>query len=209
MHIRTGLSFIALAGAMLLGATLAPTAALAQGAYRAGGPGGPGGANMPPPAKTVEVQLQIEASANLAKEYPGATDTMHHGLGFLAPFGKVEYYCGHGFPEETNLPLNDWEKGFFDAFTGRADALFCTYTTDEGTFYVRDSVAGTVLQLPGRQGGRNMMINLVVGGTGPYQGATGVWTGFTEGLGSPAPGQAAPLVLLKIMNGYVKLPNEK
>ncbi len=192
---------------------LAATGAHAQGAIGPNGPGGPPpGGKMPPMAKTVEIQLQIEASANLKQNYPGSTAdtiTWHHGIGFLAPLGEVEYYCGKNFPEEKDFPLNDWQKGFFNQYTGRDDALFCTYTVIGGdTFYVRDSVSGTVVNYPDG-GGRNMMINLVVGGTGKYKDATGVWTGFTEGVGRPAQGDRAPKVLLKVMTGYVKLPNDK
>jgi hypothetical protein len=79
------------------------------------------------------------------------------------------------------------------------------------------------------------MLNVVVDGTGPYKGATGIWLGLTEGRGSPPrgggppgaaggpPGAAGPNgpgaalagqgtgapVLLKIMEGYVKLPLAK
>ena len=204
MRIANGLSKFALIGAMLCCAGV--NLAHAQGAL----PGGPGGP-MPPPAKTYEVQVQLFAGASVYKAHPTGS-TMHHGVGFIAPFGYAEYYCGHNFAEEKDFPLTPWEAGLFNTLTGRADALFCLYSTKDGTFYVRDSVAGTVYQDKDDAGlgaSRNMMINLVVGGTGPYAGATGLWTGYTEGRGvmsSPVPGSHLPQVLMKVMNGYVKIP---
>ena len=210
MRIRSALSLLAVAGALLLG--VAGTA-LAQGALPNGVPpgGGPGGP-PPPNDKTYEVQIQLEASSNLYQKYGTQGVTWHHGLGFIAPFGYASYNCGKGFPEEKNFPLTPWQAGLFNTLTGRADALFCLYTTKDGTFFVRDSVAGTVYRDTDDQGNgasRNMMVNLVVGGSGAYVGATGIWTGFTEGRGtvsSPAAGRMLPAVLLKIMNGYVKIP---
>jgi hypothetical protein len=131
-------------------------------------------------------------------------------MGFMDPFGKVEYFCGRDFPEAKSVLLPEWGKGFFTQFTGRADPLFCIYTVKDGSFYVYDSVPGTLW----REGesGRDLIMNIVVDGTGPYKGATGIWLGRTEGTGGRTevtPGRMGSLVLLKIMDGFVKMPNAK
>lgn len=51
--------------------------------------------------------------------------------------------------------------------------------------------------------------DMVVGGTGAFEGATGIWVGLTQGQGKVsevAPGRKLPQSILKLMNGYVRLP---
>lgn len=190
-----------------LAALVAALAANAVWAADAGPPGPPDRGPMPAPSKIYAVKLELEASANLYQKWPSGGLTWHHGTGFIEPFGAGEYYCGENFPEAKQHPLSDWLKGMMLQFTGRADALFCIYTVKDGSFYVYDSVAGEREHLD--DGSRNQMINVVVGGTGAYEGATGIWLGLTEGRGEPkevVPGRRLPAVLLKVMDGYVKLP---
>jgi hypothetical protein len=50
---------------------------------------------------------------------------------------------------------------------------------------------------------------VIVGGTGAFQGATGLWVGLTQGQGKVsevAPGRKLPESILKLMNGYVRVP---
>jgi hypothetical protein len=184
----------------------------------AAAPAGPQGGG-PMMGKSYRVNVHLQASSNLHKDWPGAASTRHYGMGYIEPFGAAEYYCGKDFPEEKNYPLDDGSKALFQKLTGRADALFCVYRTSEGSFYVYDSVTGQ--RTEAADGSQNDMINLVVAGTGAYKGATGLWTGLTEGrLSPPRAGGAGPNgpgaamagqgtgspVLLKIMEGYVKLP---
>lgn len=190
---------------LALAALIVAGGAQAQG--RAGNttPEGPRG---PPPAGTVvPMSWDFQANAGLAKDYPGATDTWHHGLGYITPYGAAEYYCGKGFPEQKGKQLSEWQKGMFEALTGRADALFCVYKVAQGTMYVWDSVAGGWSMFA--QGGtRNENINLIDGGTGIFANATGFMTGPTEGGGDPVNlpnGRRGMSLLLKVMNGYVNL----
>jgi hypothetical protein len=174
------------------------------------GPASKGG--MPAPATTYEVDIHMQASAPLYQKWPGGGTTWHYGKGFIGPFGGAEYYCGENFPEARQYPLTDSLKGFFEKYTGKPDALFCVYRTKDGDFYVYDSVAGMLNQNDSTGGGRNVQVNLVVDGSGAYKGATGIWLGLTEGTGKAtevAPGRRLPEVLMKIMNGYVKVPNAK
>lgn len=184
-----------------------PAIANAQGAA-GDGQGNRAGARPPgPAAKTYEVTAQISAGAELFQKWPGGGETWHHGIGFLDPFGKVEYFCGKEFPEAKAHPLPEWGKGFYTQFTGRADPLFCVYRTKDGDFYVYDTVPGTLLR--DSEFGRDLILNIVVDGSGPYKGATGIWIGRTEGVGprrEVTPGRMGNQTLLKIMNGYVKVP---
>lgn len=128
-------------------------------------------------------------------------------MGYITPYGAAEYYCGKGFPEQKAKQLSEWQKGMFQALTGRADALFCVYKVAQGTMYVWDSVAGGYSMFA-QGGNRNENINLIDGGTGIFANATGFMTGATEGAGEPVPlpnGRRGISVLLKIMTGYVAL----
>lgn len=191
---------------LLLGAVFTASTApvLAQGA--AGN-----GQGQPPPqmptAKTYEIVAQINAGADVFSTWPGGGETWHHGVGFLDPFGKIEYFCGKDFPESKEHPLPDWAAGMFKALTGRADPLFCVYRAKDGDFYVYDSVPGTLVR--GDDYGRDLIFNMVVDGSGAYKGATGIWMGRTEGVGDSKQVSASRkgrVTLLKIMSGYVKVP---
>lgn len=181
---------------------------LAHGQGAAGdGQGRPAGPPPGPAAKTYEVVAQIDAGASLFAKWPSGGETWHHGVGFLDPFGTVEYFCGKNFPEARDIPLPEWGKGFFTQLTGRADPLFCVYRTKDGDFYVYDSVPGTLMRTD--TAGRDLIMNVVVGGSGPYKGATGIWLGRTEGVAprrEVTPGRMGNETLLKIMTGYVKVP---
>lgn len=198
---RNILVICVLGGAALLGAAQL----MAQGAA---GNGQGGGAPPPgPTAKTYEVALQINAGADVFAAWPSGGETWHHGIGFADPFGKVEYFCGKEFPEAKQHPLPDWAKGLFTALTGRADPLFCIYRTKDGDFFVYDSVPGTLMRGDGY--GRDLIFNVVVDGSGAYKGATGVWMGRTEGVEprqKVSETRQGNKTLLKIMNGYVKVP---
>lgn len=202
---RHGMKSVAVA--MLALAGMSSAACWAQGAA-GNGQGGPRAGGPPrAPATTYEVTMQISAGAAVFKKWPGGGETWHHGIGFLDPFGTVEYYCGRDFPEAKDHPLPDWGKGYFNATTGSNDPLFCVYTTKDGAFYTYDSVPGTLTRFEGA--GRDLNMNLVIDGAGAYKGATGVWIGRTEGVGprrEVTPGRMGNETLLKIMSGYVKVP---
>jgi len=164
-----------------------------------------------PMSTTYEILAEIDAGAHVWAEWPGADETWHHGVGFMDPFGAVEYYCGKGFPEFEDFDTPQWGLDLFVGLTGRetSDPLRCLYTTDEGTFYVLDSVPGTLMR--GDNYGRDLIFNLVVGGTGAYKGATGVWIGRTEGMGDRVQlneKRSGRQTLLKVMRGYVKIPDQ-
>lgn len=194
--------------ALLMLASLCASQVWAQGAAGNGQGGG-----QPPPgptAKTYEMVLQINAGADVFAKWPSGGETWHHGIGFADPFGTIEYYCGKEFPEAKQHPLPEWAKGLFTALTGRADPLFCIYRTKDGEFYVYDSVPGTLQR--GDNYGRDLIFNVVIDGSGAYKGATGVWIGRTEGVDPSkqvSETRKGKITLLKIMSGYVKVPEAK
>jgi len=189
--------------------TLFVTGCFSTGMVSAQGEAGDGQGNRAPMpmATTYEITAQIDAGADVFAEWPGAKETWHHGVGFLDPFGKVEYFCGKNFPEVKDHPLEDWVTGLFENLTGRPDPLFCVYRTAEGDFYVYDSVPGTLMR--GEDYGRDLILNVVIDGSGPYKGATGIWIGRTQGVEprvQVSETRQGPKTLLKIMRGYVKIP---
>jgi hypothetical protein len=128
-------------------------------------------------------------------------------VGSIDPFGAASYWCGKDFPEEKDHPLPKWLGEMMLSFTGKSDPLFCVYRVKDGDFYVWDSVAGSRTRF--NDGAQNQSVNIVVDGTSPFKGATGIWLGITEGHGfvtQVTPGRRVPQTLFKIMNGYVKLP---
>lgn len=157
-------------------------------------------------AQSVGVNVHLQANAGQHEMWPGSTATWHYGTGYIEPFGPASYYCGEGFPEQKQHPLPDWAKGMMKALTGKADGLFCVYVANDGMFFVYDSVVGS--RRVYREGLQNDTINLVIDGTGAFKGATGFWHGLTEGRGvvtQVTPGRRTPEVILKIMQGYVRL----
>lgn len=167
-----------------------------------------GAAGPQAPATTYDVDVHMQASAAIWEKWPNGGTTWHFGKGYVAPFGGGSYYCGKDFPEAAKFPLNQWQLGMFENLTGRADGLFCVFKLKGGDLYAYDSVTG-MYATENTDGGRNQMINLIVGGTGAYEGATGILLGLTEGMGKSVKVSAErnnPEVLLKIMSGYVKVP---
>ena len=180
----------------------------AQGAA-GDGQGNRAGAPPGPMATTYEMAIQINAGADVFAQWPSGGETWHHGIGFADPFGKVEYFCGKDFPEAKDHPLPDWAKGMFSTLTGRDDPLFCIYRLKDGDLFVYDSVPGTLMR--GDTYGRDLIFNVVIDGSGPYKGATGVWMGRTEGVEprqKVSETRQGNKTLLKIMNGYVKVPQQ-
>jgi hypothetical protein len=159
--------------------------------------------------QSVAVNVHLTAIAPQHKMWPGSTSTWHYGTGYIEPFGPTEYYCGEGFAEEKQYPLPEWGKGMMKALTGKGEGLFCVYVTRDGNFYVYDSVVG--MRRRYEEGLQNDTINLVIDGTGAFKGATGFWHGLTEGRGlvtQVTPGRKTPEVILKIMQGYVRLADD-
>jgi hypothetical protein len=159
---------------------------------------------------TLYIDMRMDANAAMHQSWPSGGVTWHYGVGSIDPFGAASYWCGKDFPEEKEHPLPKWLNEMMLSFTGKGDPLFCVYRVKDGDFYVYDSVAGSRAMF--NDGAQNQSINIVIDGTGPFKGATGIWLGITEGHGlitQVSPGRRVPQMLLKIMDGYVKLPAVK
>lgn len=164
---------------------------------------------------TIPISMHMQAGAGEWWQWPDAIRTIHSGVGYIEPFGKASYSCGIGYPEKADFPApayftEDWYAAF-------PTSLFCVYTIEDGsgTIITYDGVMGN-LKPSGWNGitGNKMdqLINVVVGGTGDYESATGMWVGHTEGWGEMiAVGDGSmtlPKSLFKIMDGYIKLKEE-
>lgn len=157
-------------------------------------------------AVTLTISAHFQAGSGLYRQREGGGVTWHYGLGYIEPFGAAEYYCGKGFPEQKSHPPPDWVVSLFGSLTGIPDPLMCIYTVKDGSIYVYDGAAGN--RVMASDGGLNQIVNIVVGGTGRFEGATGIWLGSADGRGLQTqviPGRKVPEVLVKIMEGYVKL----
>jgi hypothetical protein len=92
--------------------------------------------------------------------------------------------------------------------------LFCIYRLSDGDIYAYDGVTGNIVPFEEsvNDGKMDYLINVIVGGTGAYEGATGMLLGRTPGKGpntEVAEGVALPASILKLMEGYIKIPIEE
>jgi len=169
---------------------------------------------------TIPISMQMQAGSQVYEPWPGSIFTIHNGEGYIEPFGAATYSCGVGYPEQAEADLvkpaflNDpsWSEPYD---TG----LFCVYTMEDesGSIWVYDGVMGNLKPsgFDGVDGNKmDQLLNVVVGGTGDYEGATGIWVGHTEGWGEMSvpvgapPWLSLPKSLFKILNGYITIPEE-
>jgi len=160
--------------------------------------------------KIIPITMEMEAGAAQYKEWPGGKKTIHAGIGWIHPLGRGEYVAGMGYPEAEKYSnpsyFNDeWMK------TYETD-LFCIYMLKDGNIYAYDGVVGNLEPAEGDDGKVDYLINVIVGGTGAYEGATGMLLGRTPGKGKStqvAEGLSLPVSILKLMQGYIKIPVKK
>lgn len=158
--------------------------------------------------KTIPVTLSMEAgSGEFVSSRPEGGKVHHSGIGYLDPYGPASYTCGIDYPEAKRFPYPDFfTKSFNDAYDSDG-YIFCVYTVQEGAIYTYDSIAGRVSTTT--EGRKDEIVNVIVGGSGAFEGATGLWVGLTQGQGKVsevAPGRKLPQSILKLMNGYVRVP---
>lgn len=160
--------------------------------------------------KVIPISMEMEAGAAQYKQWPGGQKTIHAGIGWIHPFGRGEYVAGKGYPEEEKYP----RPGYFNEEfmkTYEAD-LFCIYMLKDGNIYAYDGVVGNLEPESGDDGKMDYLINVVVGGTGAYEGATGMLLGRTPGKGKSTQvdeGISLPVSILKLMDGYIRIPVKK
>lgn len=159
--------------------------------------------------KTIPISMEMEAGAAQYKEWPGGERTIHAGIGWMHPFGRGEYVAGIGYPEAEDYPMPSYfNEEWMDTYGTR---LFCIYMLSDGNIYAYDGVVGNLEPYdPDVDDGKmDYLINVIVGGTGAYEGATGMLLGRTPGKGANtqvSSGISLPVSILKLMEGYINLP---
>jgi len=172
-------------------------------------PGPPGNASMAEDKtvyKVIPITMEMEAGAAQYKEWPGGQKTIHAGIGWIHPFGRGEYVAGMGYPEAENYP----EPSYFNEewMQTYGTRLFCIYMLKDGNIYAYDGVVGNLEPDEG-DGKMDYLVNVIVGGTGAYEGATGMLLGRTPGKGANTQVNddvSLPVSILKLMEGYIKIP---
>jgi len=153
--------------------------------------------------------MEMEAGAALYKVWPGGKTTRHTGIGWIHPFGRSEYTAGTGYPEAEKYPMPSYfNEGWMDTYGTR---LFCIYMLKDGNIYAYDGIVGNLepLDKDADDGRMDYLLNVIVGGTGAYEGATGMLLGRTPGKGKSTEvieGYSLPVSILKLMDGYIKIP---
>ncbi len=191
-------------------------AAPAEGPGMAPPPGGPGGGPGGPekeeePYKLIPITMEMEAGAAQYEEWPGGEKTIHSGIGWILPFGRSEYVAGMGYPEAEAYPMPSYMNDeWMSTYNTR---LFCIYRLADGDIYAYDGITGNYMpELEnGDDGKMDYLINVIVGGTGAYEGATGMLLGRTPGRGAStdvSEGVSLPVSILKLMEGYIKIPEK-
>jgi hypothetical protein len=162
--------------------------------------------------KVVPITMEMEAGAAQYKQWPGGTKTVHAGIGWIEPFGRSEYVAGRGYPEQAKFSKPGYFNEEWKSLYDDSPDLFCIYMLKDGNIYAYDGVVGTLEPDNGDDGKVDYLINVIVGGTGAYEGATGMLLGKTPGRGKSTEvgdGVKLPVSILKLMSGYIRIPIKK
>lgn len=162
--------------------------------------------------RTIPVRMSYQAGYAQYKDWTSGTN-VHCGIGYFEPFGISEYRCGFDFDEAKDFPLeNFFTKYWIDNFHSEN---LCIYMLEDGWIYAYDGIFGAMLEgtqhlgpdIPSLR--KDALVNVIVGGTGAYEGAVGLMVGHTEGSGKIEyvnDWLALPEALWKVMDGYIVLP---
>ncbi|UVO55444.1 hypothetical protein [Sphingomonas sp. SUN039] len=169
-----------------------------------------GAADAPkPPHVHEQVRVALEAGAAFYSAWPSGK-TIHAGTGYIQPYGAVDYWCGSGYAEAAAYPMGQVVTPWTLTNADDAHPLFCVYRTAVGDIYAYDILVGTIERVPGaKPERRDALVNYVVGGTGRFAGATGVWTGSAAGRGDLTKSNSGlqwPMSIIKQMEGFVRRP---
>lgn len=171
--------------------------------------------------KTIPISFEMEAGAAWYDQFepnqtppPKLVRTVHSGEGSIQPFGPARYWAGIGYSIADNYPQPSYMN---DAWKSQitSTGLFCIYRLDDGRgeFYAYDGIVKGLQSVANDDGKMDYLINVIVGGTGIFEGATGVLLGATPGRGPITPegelGAGLPTNILKIMSGYVNINIKK
>lgn len=173
------------------------------------------------------VRMNYHAGYGVYKEWPNGGITIHSGIGWFHPFGPSEYY-GMACPpdnmceEAKAFPL---EKHFTDFWMENFQTdLFCIYRLPDGDIYAWDGIFAVRGKDPNKcivynseHTRQDILVNVIVGGTGRYEGATGVMVGTAEGggeakiCGTMADGNplVLPETIMKDLEGCMRIHEKK
>ena len=171
----------------------------------------PSGAADAPKAPHVheQVRVALEAGAAFYSAWPSGK-TVHAGTGYIQPYGAVDYWCGSGYAEAAAYPMGQAVTPWTLTNADDAHPLFCVYRTPGGDIYAYDILVGTIERVSGpKPERRDALVNYVVGGTGRFAGATGVWVGTAAGRGDLTKSNSGlqwPMSIIKQMEGFVRRP---
>ena len=171
-------------------------------------------------------RMNYHAGYNVYKEWPNGGMTIHAGIGWFHPFGPSEYYGMANIPgnfceESKQFPLEnyfteDWMKNF-------ETDLFCIYRMPDGDIYAWDGMFAVRGLDPNKcvvynseYTRQDVLVNVIVGGTGRYEGVRGLLIGTAEGGG---PTQVCgkmpdgsdlelPETIMKDLSGYIRFPEK-
>ncbi len=171
-----------------------------------------------------KVSMKYHAGYDQYNEWPNGGKTIHAGIGWFHPFGPSRYYgiqdCGEGYNKEAaDFPkekffTEDWMKQF-------ETDLFCIYRLDDGDIYAWDGMFAVRGIDPGKcviynstYTRQDVLINVIVGGTGRYEGARGLMIGTAEGAGDfkgvtdmpDGNPLELPATIMKNLEGYIRIP---
>ena len=176
-------------------------------------------------ATCVEVNMTMKAGSSEFKNHTSGM-AIHSGIGYMYPFGHggdSSYTAGIRYAEEAawGSPADYFKQNFIDEYNA---TLFCVYTTEGiGDLVVYDGLWGSMLAEESETAGapgtlaqrQDALVNVVIGGTGGFEGCTGILVGKTMGAGEYStvgaswnPNYTLPSTLLKVMTGYVKMDSD-
>ncbi|MDC7126846.1 MAG: hypothetical protein PQJ46_14840, partial [Spirochaetales bacterium] len=155
----------------------------------------------------VPIKMSMQAGYNELKPYTSGK-TIHAGEGYIDPFGVGEYYAGLGLDEAKDYPIDRYfSKWWMENFS---TDLFCVYKLKDGNIYAWDGILGRISndKVDGTTDREDALVNVIVGGTGAYEGATGILVGHTPSSGELKGENNLPKALFKLMEGFIKLPKD-
>lgn len=176
---------------------------------------------------TIEhVRMNYHAGYGVYNVWPNGGLTIHSGIGWFHPFGPSEYWGVANLPdnfceEAKQFPLEkyfteDWMKNF-------ETDLFCIYRMPDGDIYAWDGIFAVrgldphkCIVYNSEYTRQDVLVNVIVGGTGRYEGARGLMIGTTEGGGKTqvcgkmpdGSDLELPETIMKDLDGWIRFPEK-
>jgi len=159
------------------------------------------------PVEVTPITLNFEAGAAFYEDWPSGK-TIHSGVGYIKPFGSADYSCGVDYAESKDFPSPAGAHDWLVDHSIDKNPLFCVYRLATGDIYAWDYLVGHAYIVPEQDGRNSEVVNIVVGGSGQFTGASGVWVGTTDGRGQVQPIRedlSLPQSIMKLMDGYIRI----